>query len=402
MKRKAAKVAGGTLGFITADVPGAIYGYNGAAVAYKLKRRWDKANKKAQKVIKKQKKSRIIRKTSSMGNTTGHNDLTVKNLGVINLNKYPKKPESKVQIQVINKSNFIINGGKATMGVSGTVQGNQGVDYVDEIMHGNWLKATLSDNRFNRSSLSTDLYQFAFDYGYTYTGYQSETGRAYNQNKFYVDSVECNYGFLSMTTVPQIVDVYFVVPKHDESINPRQAFLNAMAFEGNGMLPADENADLAIVDVDDGKVQAYNWGTNPFGQNEFRKMWRCIKKVTMTLNPGDQRHFKLKLNYKMYIDKNHYQSVRREDHLQGLTVTPLIIARAGLVGIKKASEAEAEEVAYGKAKVGVTTNLKINGRACLVPRMTPLARVHEGLIINTADIIQEIDDEDNVKPIEQN
>lgn len=401
MKRKAAKVAGATLGFIAADVPGAIYGYNGARIAYALKRRRDKAVKKAKKVIKKQRKPRTIRK-SSMANTTGHNDLTVQNIGVVNLNKYPKKPDTNVQIQVINKSNFIINGGKPAMGVAGTTQGNQGVDFVDEIMHGNWLKATISDNRFNRSSLATDIYQFAHDHAYAYTGYQGEVGKVYAQQRMYIDSVECNYGFLSMTTVPQIVDVYFVVPKHDESINPRQAFLNAMAFEGNGMRAAQENADLAILDPDDGKVQAYNWGQNPFSQKEFRKMWRCVKKLTMTLNPGDQRHFKLLLNYKMFVDKNHFAQVRREDHLRNLTVTPLIIARAGLVGIRKAVETEAEEVAYGKAKVGVTTNMKINARACLVPRLTPLARIHEGLIINTTDIIQEIDDEDNVKPIEQN
>lgn len=392
-KRVAAKASGAALGYITGNVPGAIIGYKAGGAAAK----W------AQKVMKKKRKVTISRSVIAKRPQSSHNDLTVYNAGRINVTKRKQKPPKTPRFKIVNKSNFILNGSLAAMGVSGTVQGYQAIDYLDEVMHRNWLISSLDTSRFARDKLATDFYKFAIDYGYSFTGYQDGgVARAYSQNLAYVDHVSANYGFLSMTTVPQIVDVYFLTPKNDITVNPLTTLNTTTAQEGNGMNTAGTAFTTANTAAVDGKPTVHEWGVSPFSNPEFGKTWRCLKKISFTLNPGDQRHYKLVYDYKKYIQIATYQNYRVLDHLRNITVTPLVVARAGLVGIKPSAEAEAQEVAYGKAKVGVATELQIHLKACLNPRIQPLTRIHAGIQVATTDIIQEIDDEDNVKPVEQN
>jgi len=390
--RVAAKVSGAALGGILGNVPGAYVGYQVGS--------W--AGKRATR-----KKKLIIKKSQVRASST-HNDLTTHSLGSISMNKYPKKPDTKIAVSVINKSNFIMNGGLAAMGVNGTSQGAQAVDYLDEICHRDWFVTNLSDNRFNRRALATDLYKFTLDYAYTFTGYTGEIPRIFENERIYLDYIDVEYGFLSMTTVPQLVDVYLCSPKSDLGNNPLTQLATGTNVEGNGQRIAATAGNTTVIDVQDGSYSAAtakgyeDWGKNPFGVAQFRKNYLCKKKFSMTLNPGDQRHYKLRIYYKKYMDRVTYTNFRVLDHIKDLTITPLVVARAGLIGIKKAEDAEANEVAYGKAKVGITTNMKIKMNACYAPRIQPMERYHRGIQQGTSDVIQEIDDEDNVKPVEQN
>lgn len=394
LKRIAAKASGAALGAILGNVPGAYVGYNvgGAAANWAAKRGKRKVVKKAQ-----------VKRASST-----HNDLTIHSLGSISMNRYPKKPDTKCKAVLVNKSNFILNGSLAAMGVNGTIQGNQAVDYLDEICHRNWFVTNLNDDRFDRSRLATDLYKFAVDNTYTFTGYSGEIVRQFADQRIYIDYVDLEYGLLSMTTVPQIVDVYFCSSKFDCAENPLTKLETGSHWEGNGQRIHVTAFNTTTVNVTDGVPNPVTgrtkneWGHNPWGVTEFRKTYNCLKKVSMTLNPGDQRHYKLRVYYKQFIDKTTFSNFRTQDHLKGLTITPLVVARAGLVGIKTEAGAEAVEVAYGKAKVGVTTKMTVNMKACLAPRFQPMVRYHEGIQIGTTDIVQEIDDEDNVKPVEVN
>jgi len=388
----AARAAGTTLGFIKGNIPGAIGGYAVGAMAAKY------ANNKRRKSK--------INKTRYFTNTTSHNDLTVHNLGYIQMGKRYSPPPSTIRHQIMEKSNLVINSPYGSMGARTVHQGQQCIDYLDEIMHRRWFVADTFDGRFGRSNLSSDLYKFALDYSYTFTGYQGEVARTYNQNKVYVDDVTLQYGFLSMTTVPQTVDVYFVTPKNDVAENPLTKLELAVLYEGNGQ-DYGQTAQTSIqTSRTSGKEDLNSWGTSPFEHSQFRKSYKLVKKLTMTLNPGDQRHFKLKIFYGKYIDRQTYDNQRVEDHLRGLTITPLVVARAGLVGIKPTSTepaaTEAYEVAFGKPKVGISTIMKVNLRACWAPRIQPLRRVHEGLLINTSETTQEINDEDDVEPIKSN
>jgi len=389
-----AKVSGAALGAILGNVRGAIMGYNAGGAAAK----W--ATKKKKLSIKKA----VSRPVSS------HNDLTVHNLGSISMNKYPKKPETNVKAVVVNQSNFVINGNLAAMGVDGTVQGLQGVDYLDEICHRDWFISNISPNRFVRRSLATDLYKFSKDNGVAWTGYGAEVARSYSDQSIYIDYIDVEYGLLSMTTVPQLVDIYLCSPRTDIPENPLDKFKVATQYEGNGQRFSTNAFNTTINDVNDGKFDLgganpsgiHQWGKNPLGLQEFRRAFNCVKKISLTLNPGDQRHYKLRIYYKRKIDAITFTNFRTVDHLKGLTITPLVVARAGLVGIKTPEGTESAEVSYGKAKVGITTNMKIVMKACLQPRLQPMERIHQGIQWGTTDVVREIDDEDNVKDVEMN
>jgi len=354
-------------------------------------------------VVPIKRKAPTKKRTSRVLHGSGiHNDLTVQKLGGIKVFPYPKKRPSSIAFKHRNATGFVINGGLAVMGVNGTVQGRQAVDYLEEIGHRNWWTATTSSSRFDRSRLAQDLYQYAIDYSYNYTGIQGEVARVYSKNRLYIDYVHVKYGLLSMTTVPQIVDIYFCTPKHDITVNPLTQLQTAIALESDGQRTSTYSAANTDTVDDTGFGDEQEWGASPFAVKGFRRAWKCLKKVTVTLNPGDQKQLGVTFKYGAYINMDTFNNFRTLDHLKGLTVTPLVVARAGLIGLKHDGETEANEVAYGKAKVGITSEMQIMLRPVKEPRVNELSRVFRGLQEDTIEVKQEIDDNDNVVPVEQN
>lgn len=397
-KRKAAKAAGGTLGFILGDVPGAMAGYTGGGMAYKWKHRRDKAAKKAIKNLKK----RTSKRKTTQKVLKGHNDLTVMNQGTVNVTAKKFKPPSTIKWQYQNTSDFVLNGGLGTMGVNGTEQGYQAVDFTENMVTGQWIRGDTSTDRFERFRLGSDIYQFADDFTYSYTGYSGEVTREYSNGNIYLHDIELNLGVLSMTTVPQMVDIYFITPTRDDEIVPTSDLNIAHAIASDGMRAKDRSTTVADAEVNDGETTAFDWGASPFSIPHFKGAWRCLRKVSMTLNPGDQHHLKFRFDYRTYLKREYFINFRNRTFLRNLTVVPFFVARAGLVGLTTVEGSEAQEVAYGKAKVGITSNMKINLRGVKNNRLRPKNRIFRGIVEGTTNFQREIDDNDNVAAPEVN
>lgn len=393
-KRKIAKVSGGTLGFIAGDVPGAVLGWKGAGAAYKWKHRRDKAAKKAIKNLAKYKMARQKKTVTKV--LKGHNDLSTTYAGTVNVTKKKFKRPSTIKWKYQNITDFVMNGGMGAMGVNGSTQGRQAVDVTESMVTGNWIRADTSTNRFERIKLASDFYKFADDYSYTYTGYSGEVAREYSTNNIYLDNIELQLGVLSMTTVPQMVDIYFITPTRDFDNGPILELGYASNISSDGMAVVDRATTIGDATVTDGETEMFDWGRNPFSISNFKGAWKCLKKVSLTLNPGDQHHLKFKFAYNTYLKQEYFINFRNRTYLKDLTVVPFFVARAGLVGLTSLEASESSEVAYGKAKVGISSNMTINFRGVKNPRLRPKDRIFRGMVESTTEFQREIDDNDNV------
>jgi len=334
-----------------------------------------------------------------------HNDLSIQNLGTIRVVKKRMKKPSKVNFSYISTSDFVLNGGVGGMSVNGTTQGRQAVDFTEVLVTKNWPAATVSTSRWERLMLASDIYKFADDYTYSYTGYSGEIARTFANNNMYLNNIVLQLGILSMTTVPQIVDIYFLTPKHDTADSPITTLTTAKQLEGDGMTgltTANYAETVGETTVLDGRTSMFDWGQNPFLVENFRKSWKSLKKVSLTLNPGDQHHLRFNFSYGTYLRQEYFNEFRDGTYLKGLTVVPFFVARAGLVGIRHVENSESEEVAYGKAKVGISSNMTIHLKAVPNPRLRPKARIHRGIIEETTEFQKEIDDNDAVDDVEVN
>lgn len=383
----AGALSGAALGGIIGNVPGAVAGYK----VGKTFGKW-KDTRNARLARKKQSTQKVLRTT--------HNDLTRYSIGQaqVGIGKYYKTYSKPLYM---NSTNWVINGPLSTITAT---QGRQIIDYLDVIMHGNWLKSTCTGARHERVSLHDDLYEFDLYTGNA-NGPTSAVTKVYDRGRMYMKSIDIDYGFLSMTTVPQIVDVYWITPRFDLFADPIGVLSEILAFEGDGQDASTNATTIATNMVTAGKAWYDNWGFSPFKLKQFNQAFKVLKETHFTLNPGDQRHVNVKFKYNRVFAKEEHMSAnygRNRDWIKGTTVIPLVIVRAGLVGIATATEAVSSEVSYGEPKVGVTSCQKIKVGLLPTENRRPFSRVYKGIIEASTEALKEIDDNDDVVAPEKN
>lgn len=330
-----------------------------------------------------------------------HNDMTVHNLGSVNV------PGAKPFIKGASKSKFYYrNVNNIILGSDGVAdQGRQRSDYPEVILTRQMLIGDTSTNRFDRNRVPDDFFKLnpysARPVNDIYVNPPPESN-VDSADVIGIKSVNSQISLLSMTTVAQIVDVYWLVSKYDTNDSPTDTWNSAMDvvrlgqnFASNSILPSNNFADSGAAATD-------NWGENPFKYATFRGLWRCLKHQKLVLQPGDQRHMKLSIGYNKVISRKTMEEIRETRCLQGLTVYPFVIAKAGLIGIKENVETpNAQEVSYGAPKVGVVHNSVYTFVGLQVNRFTT-SRIYKGIIESTLGVKTEIDDNDNVTDVEIN
>lgn len=395
-KKIAAGASGGVLGGIMGNVPGAMIGaeagYRGASWAGKSKLR--------------------STKTTMSGS---HNDLTTAQLGMYKVPRRLHRAKYRTRGTYTDNFQMVLNNPVPKAGYVSAAQGRQIIDYANCICTGSWLKGAndfgAATNRFSRLLLAESLYDFdeAMAANPAPTGigvgnpFDNEVAKTVglDRNRFFLKGVSCKFGFVSMSTVPQLLDFYLICPvNYDHFRNPVDEINQYMLNRAEGQTASGTVNALSGLANSAGAAAADNWGFNPFSLPEFKKEYRVIKHIKMTLNPGDQRHFQLYLKYDQLIDKEWFtqDTGRNREYLKGLTVIPLIIAKAGLIGIQNvAVSTESTEVGFGQAKIGLTSSYQIFTGAMQPKKIRPLNRIFKGVIeADITDTFKEINDNDAV------
>lgn len=327
-----------------------------------------------------------------------HNDLTIQNLGYCNVGKQMKK-RCSARPEFRNIEQKTLNG---PVGVTTVTQGRQLIDTLPSMMNGNWIAGATSAARAQWDTLPDSLYVYD-EQTATDSGVTSSVAKIVDRRRFHLKHIIIDYGFLSMTTIPQLVDVYWITPTYDQLVSPIDLLNQMMINNADGQAAAGNANTTGTANATVGGAAKDNWGFNPWSLPEFRRAFKCLKKVKMTLNPGDQKHFRVKFNFNKTIRAEWPTEGRNRLSLKDITVWPMVVLKCGLVGIKQVADAESREVVFGSPKVGVVSNMLIQSGLFPIGNRQNFQRVYKGLVedIAATDVLVEIDDNDAVNAPEK-
>lgn len=220
-----------------------------------------------------------------------------------------------------------------------------------------------------------------------------------------VHSILNEISLMNMETVPTTVNVYWLMARRSCDGSPLD-HMNQFIADENYRQPLEATTDvLTGTTAASGGVRSVNaYNFNPFGLRDFRKYWKTIGSTKFVLQPGDQRNLYWNIHFNKLITKRYIAngSGNTGTNIQGLTVYPVVIARAGMVGVTGGEVAT--DVTFGPVKLGVITTQKWMFQA-VQPARFKVNRIYEGQLVDTENIgtqnLTIIDDVDHAKVIEK-
>lgn len=211
-----------------------------------------------------------------------------------------------------------------------------------------------------RTQAAIDYYQLNPQAGNTgSTKFPSVSGIR-NDNAFLgVQSANIKMEFLSMQSVAQTVDLYFLMPKYDCGQDPIESWKDYLAAEALGLPAVTGKTTYADLTPQEGGVNNENWGTDPFKTYHFQRMWKCLKKVSFVLQPGDQRNYEFPISYNKVAKRGTFIHDRiAGDYIAGWSIVPFFIIKGGLVGLSADGlTSVAGEVGHSSTRVGVVATI---------------------------------------------
>jgi len=235
----------------------------------------------------------------------------------------------------------------------------------------------------------------------TNTFFSASSAYPNSGNTIGVNYTEWEFNFLSMETVPQIVELYFSTPVNDISYNPIESWTNSLVTERFGVAPVAGPTAIADPNGQVGGAMENNVGQKPTDCKGFNKLWKTLYKRTFVLQPGDQRNFKGRLYTRRFALRQTIVDRNRE-YLRGFTVVPWITIKAGMVGIVATDISDvASEVAFGGTKIGVICKYKHVYGFPKAPMLTPKVQEVDLLYNQTLTKQKMVDDTDELDILKQ-
>jgi hypothetical protein len=317
---------------------------------------------------------------------SGHNDLSLHGIGSVQVGKH-SKCKSMGKFTYRNTNQFVLTAS----------QGYSAFDFLEVIAVRAAFQAGVGNgNRADRLQIDIDL--FALNpYAQQPNSALFPTGTSLavaSNDVIYLNSVESKISLLSMESVAQIVEIMWVTPKHDTSIDPVACFNASLFATGYGQAVGTTALDTATTAVTSGYEYSGFYGLNPFENPMFSKQYKLLKAKRVVLQPGDQYHCALNLKYGQYINRDTITNHRQETYLRDLTVIPLLVARGGLAGIGPTTTTT--EVAFVAPKVGCVHDYKIVLNALPNSRQS-VTRSFQGVVSLSAQTMKHIDQDDDVQ-----
>lgn len=319
-----------------------------------------------------------------------HNDLSRRILGVVKTGK-----------QIIRKTEGLYRYRNMNQLVMTGTQGRQMNNWPEAILTRNNLIGITSDVRSNKIDMHDDLYLLnPYNVVPASTIYPGPHPTVPDESLLYVKSVKSHIDLLSMVDAPMVVTVYWVTPKHDTNLDPKILWDNSMANAHLGQVGATNATSTANLTAVAGGATNDNWGENPFSYKDFRSMYKCLKKAEVVLQPGDQRNYDLTFAVNSIYKRGTFLEMRVRSYLAGITIFPMIIAKAGLCGISVDDPTDSVEVSYATPKVGVVHNSYFTFGALPATKYST-SRVYKGIVeADTTESLKQVDVVDNISNID--
>lgn len=234
-------------------------------------------------------------------------------------------------------------------------QGKQGVGIGEILFSRGKLIGSTNPARNVTTQAALDYYALNPSSGNSGSGLFGSTAVVDNDNAMLgVKSAVYTIEFLSMQSVAQTVDLYFLMPKFDCSQNPYESWKDYLVAERLSSAAVTGNTTIGALNAQFGGVDANNWGQDPFKTRHFGRMWKCIRKASFVLQPGDQRNYKFRVTYNKVAKRGTFIYDRTAgDYMAGWTVVPMYVIRGGVVGLSETGTASAaSEVGHAEVRTG--------------------------------------------------
>lgn len=354
------------------------------------------AKRLARRAIEKWKsKSKHRRRTKSGSNkgigkrvqVSQHNDLSTRNIGFCYMGG-----KRKIRKGLVSKSSFR----NVNQWVIEGPQGRQVVDYPEVILTKDIIIGTTSANRVERGKLPINLTTMTLDNATANTTITNVANANY-ADAFYLRHVKGHLNLISMSTVPQEVTCYFVTPrKTDMLLNPIDTWNNIASQKSYNKTFATEPAVVGTAAATYGTSTYYHFGASPWELPEFKSLWKTVKQFKIILQPGDQHNVAYKFIYNRKFSMLDYNQHPDTHFIKDVTIFPLIIVRAGLIGLHQSDDYSVSEVAPGETKVGVYHNHEYVTSAIPASRFSMDLLYPGAIASDVLDFRRQIDDTDHV------
>lgn len=341
--------------------------------------------------LKRKSKKKTKKKETHGQDISQHNDLSTRFLGTaVVAGGRPMKTLGTYKFR--NQNNWVIGG----------AQGEQRVDFPEVMLTRNWFtQLTGGTGRFDRVSIDTNLYRMnPFVVVPATTVYPGPHSEGVADDNLYLKSAEYEMSLLSMKTVAQEVEVIWCTPRYDTNDSAQLCWSEGLQALNLTQVPAVAPLLRSTTTATSGAQLISDVGNHPLQVGSWRKAWRVLKSAKVILQPGDQRTWKVNFKFNRMV-KRVEMDTRESLYLRNITVFPLIIVKAGLVGFSDNEFGASTEVSWGSTKVGVVVNSNLVLGALGQQRWST-TRVYPGTLAGSSEFQKIVDDVDEAVGVKTN
>lgn len=213
----------------------------------------------------------------------------------------------------------------------------------------------------------------------------------------FIDGFYESLSVLNLESSPVKCEVYWMLCMGDSNSDPIAAWTICNQEEAYTQAAAVSSNATATLTATSGQIDYFEYGSDPFRYKNYKKFWKCIASNTFNIDGGCQ--FDLNKYFKVSKD------ILRKDldswptaYRAKWTIIPLIIGRAGLVGVANDASSTSTEVTYGSCTLGITTRHEIIFAGLTSPRVNT-TRHYAGTIVGGIQVEKEIDMTDEAQAV---
>jgi len=280
-------------------------------------------------------------KTTSRMDISSHNDMMHHKMKNVKLPGKPFKGKTTTTLQHIEN----------WQGIQRVGQGYQAVNELEYVAnHNKLMGSTATDRTGNNTSVFNP---WLLDT--TASRVNMGTSTVVNnpvQSRMLYDGVKATYEFVNLQNVPLVLELLLCSPRYDTDTTPYECWNGCRVVDGEGY--ADEvqgQTTYATTTTQPGYAAMNYYGSEPYHHRDWNRQWRILGKKVFVLQPGDQRIYTHHISIKKVMNRNVFLD-RDSIFKAGFSIVPLVVAKAGAVGIAATDDADAGQCGHAGVNYG--------------------------------------------------